>query len=275
MSGSGNLIGEKLTLNHAIWLAMTEQVGDSLIYIRKFAKSAVLVANTDGDVWSQGGALSYLTTSQTMSVVSTSTADAVGGTGGRQLYISGLDEDYNFQSEVVALNGTTPVITSKSFLRIYSARLIDAGSGERNAGKITMTATTAGTVQAAIEALRSVTEMSQFTIPNNYTAMAINLNMSVYRAAGGTGSRAAEIQIHARVPSPYDPTRYIDYETNKYGLRSDGASISSLSSQLKGSIPAKTDYRLTATAESNNTVCSVQYDLLLIKAGYMDNTTLI
>jgi hypothetical protein len=81
-----------------------------------------------------------------LQVVSASANDTVAGTGARTLRIGGLDANYDPIEEVVNLNGTTAVETVNSFLRVFYAEVLSAGTGITNAGAINVvkTGTSAG-----------------------------------------------------------------------------------------------------------------------------------
>ena len=65
-------------------------------------------------IWAEGGLYSYLTAATVLKVSSSSTDDTSAGTGARTVELSGLDADYNEISELVTLNGQTPVNTKMS-----------------------------------------------------------------------------------------------------------------------------------------------------------------
>jgi hypothetical protein len=58
------------------------------------------------------------------------------GTGANSIMVFGLDGSYNPQWEEIALAGTTPVTTVKSYLRLFGAEVTRSGSGKVNAGNI-------------------------------------------------------------------------------------------------------------------------------------------
>lgn len=88
-----------------------------------------------------GGLYSFPAAAGTISLVS-SAADTMG------VYIEGLDTNYAPISETVTLTGTTPAVSTKSFLRVNKAR-IAAGS---NTGNITLTigAATVAYIEAGV-----------------------------------------------------------------------------------------------------------------------------
>lgn len=251
------------TLEHAIWLALTEK-SDDLLFIRKFAKSVSLTANVEADIWGYTSNKVFLTASELHNVVSASANDTVAGTGARYVLINGLDNDYNLIYETVALNGTTPVSTTKKYLRIYNARVVAAGSGKVNAGAITLTASSAGTVQEYIPIGESVSHSSHMTCPAGYSAIAIDTNFSIYRASGGSGIRRGEMHIYAELPIPVLGGS-VKYATAEYGLGNDGTGVVSLRPNIPGQVPEKMDLWYSCTAETTGTYATVQFTWLLIK----------
>lgn len=104
------------------------------------------------DIWYNGGIWVPPTTARLHNVVSSSVNDTAAGTGMRTVTIQGLDGSYNFTTETVTLNGTTPVATVNSYIIIDYAAGLTAGSGGTNAGTITLTAQTDATISTTIPA---------------------------------------------------------------------------------------------------------------------------
>lgn len=138
--------------------------------IGKFGhNSAVSNTGDPEDIWEDGGNLVYLTSAETMTIVSTSTEDDTGGTGAENIIIEGLDNDWKEISEKINLNGTGAVVTTKSFIRINRAYCDDVGSDGVNVGLITIDATIAATRQGSIQANDGQTQKTQFSIPAGRT----------------------------------------------------------------------------------------------------------
>jgi hypothetical protein len=93
-----------------------------------------------------------------MTLVSSSTSDTA-----VSILIYGLGANYAPQTETVALNGTTGVNTTKSFLRINKMETF-SGNAVGN-----VTASNGGTTYAKINAASGDTQMSLFTVPAGYT----------------------------------------------------------------------------------------------------------
>ena len=96
-------------------------------------------------------------------LVSASTDDASDGTGARTVEVQGLDENYLPLTETLTMNGTTNVVGSSSFLRVFRMRVLTSGTGEINAGNIT--ASIGGSNVAQILADKGQTLMAVYTIP--------------------------------------------------------------------------------------------------------------
>lgn len=172
-------------------------------YVDKFGRNAdVDAATAPEDIWEGGGLYTGqpVGVAETVSVVSSSTADTAAGTGLRTLYLGGLDADYGFQVDTVTLNGTTPVVTTKTWSRIGRVYGLPAGSGGSNAGTITVRhSITASNVFAAIQPGYSQTEIAAATIPAGYvglltkdTVAALNNQQSAQQVTVGVLSRARD-----------------------------------------------------------------------------------
>ncbi len=143
------------------------------------------VGNSLETIWSQGGLYSYPPTASVMTVSSSSTDDASAGTGARTVTVYGLDADYNEISELVTLNGQTPVNTTKSYLRVNRMIVRSAGSGGANAGEIytgtgTVTSGVPANVYAVINGIAgsNQTLMALWTVPAGYTAYLLQYDIS-------------------------------------------------------------------------------------------------
>lgn len=138
------------------------------------------------DVWEGGGLFPFLSSAQTLEVVSTSAADAAAGTGARTVLVSGLNSSYATISEVVTLNGVTPVSTVNQYLRINLFTTTAAGSGEENAGDITLRVSGGGTVQNIIRAGFGFGRSGVYTVPAGFTFFMTSAVFSVSSPNGAT-----------------------------------------------------------------------------------------
>lgn len=185
--------------------------------IFKFGNNSDIDASLE-TVWSHGGLYSYPAAATVMTVSSSSANDTAAGTGARTVLVSGLDADYNEISETVTLNGQSAVSTTKSYLRMFRAYVVTAGSGETAAGTIyvgtgTVTSGVPANVYAEIAHGENQTTMAVWTVPAGYTAYVTGgtfsaasnnaaqyvLGKFVIRTPGGVFRTAADITVNSNV----------------------------------------------------------------------------
>lgn len=105
------------------------------------------------DIWDDDSVMIYLSSAETMNIVSDNAADDVGSTGALTVNVIGLDANFLEVSEVVNMDGTTNVVTTLAFIRVTDLQVLTVGTGLKNAGKITATATTTSTTPQAVMAV--------------------------------------------------------------------------------------------------------------------------
>lgn len=135
---------------------------------------------------------------EALNIVSGSANDTAAGTGQRTIKIVGLAYDGSYYEESVTLNGTTPVITASTWLRVFRVYGVTAGSGGTNAGAITVkhNVTTAN-VFAVMKAGRSQSMLGVFTVPANKQARVISWGGQIYKLAA-TAAGEAPLFLMAR-----------------------------------------------------------------------------
>ena len=135
--------------------------GHSIVSI--FGYSAAVGSTAQGPLWEgltlSGGNYVYPSSAAPLVLVSDSATDNTT----RSVIINGLDANYNILQETIALNGTTNVTTTNSFLRINSMEMLNS----TNTGNIT--ASISSTVYAKIAAGVGQTQMSIYTVPAGYS----------------------------------------------------------------------------------------------------------
>lgn len=173
------------------------------------------INGTEETIWSQGGAYAYPSAATVMKVSSSSTNDAAAGTGARTVAVYGLDADYNEINEIVSLNGQTAVNTTKTYIRVFRAFVVTAGSGGTAAGTIyvgtgVVTLGVPATVYASIPLGDNQTTMALWTVPAGYTAYMLGgkfsassnndthtvLGKFVVRPFGGVFRNAADVTVN-------------------------------------------------------------------------------
>lgn len=128
-----------------------------------------------------------------MEVVSDDAADAAGGTGARELEIHYLDANGDAQSEIVALDGTTPVQTTATNIRfVQCLHIWTAGATNATVGNISLQNVGGGTVYKFIAAGLTRCLSSARMVPRGKRAYIISVGAS---AASGTGNKRATTRI--------------------------------------------------------------------------------
>ncbi len=140
------------------------------------------VSTTSRTLWIDSGASSVddsVATGAVVSVLSTSAADALAGTGAQKVRVTGVDADSKLLVEEVDMAGLAGVTTTGSFLRVNKLEVTQAGSGLFNAGDIT--AEIGASILEKINAQDSISKTAHFTVPVNYDLLldGIHLNNSV------------------------------------------------------------------------------------------------
>lgn len=215
------------------------------------------------DIWNQGGTLAWLSSAETMDLVSDDANDTSAGTGLQSVLVEGVDADYNEISEVVVMNGLTDVTTTSSFFYVKRLTGLGVGSNGKNIGNITATASTAATVQAKIDAGDGISKNGFYIVPAGKTLFSNSIIFTAGKISGGGGSPnltiATEINplgTSCTLQGPFD----LDTSVTNEFIIPNGVSEA---------IPEKTRIRFCAATDVNNAFLGVGANAVLI-----DNTLL-
>jgi hypothetical protein len=128
----------------------------------------------------QGELYPFLAAASQLSIVSDDADDDVAGTGAQQIFIVGLDANWDVITETVDLAGTTPVTTTQSFLRINPGTRISAGADKTNQGNISITvgADNLGLITTG----ESLLKQGVYSVPRGFTAFNTNKNYTCGKA---------------------------------------------------------------------------------------------
>lgn len=194
---------------------------------RKFGR-ATAVQTTRTDLWDRANTTNtqYIwaapTAARVHALVSADANDTnAAGTGARKVEVFGLQTwDSVETSEVVNLNGTTPVNTANSYVIIHRMRVTEWGALGPNIGIITATAATDGTVTAQITAERGSTQMAIYGIGSSQTIYITKWTASIQKSSGATAD--AEFALAVNSQPDTQPIGFV--EVDNQGLQSDGSS---------------------------------------------------
>ncbi len=219
----------------------------------QFGTNADVDIAAEEDIWNVGGTLSYITAAQALVVVSDNATDTAAGAGAQSIMLEGLDEDYEAITEVVVMNGLTPVSTQQNFLRLNDAVVVSSGAadGTANVGTINITAGTDLTDQGQIDPAVGSLQNAQFTVPAGKVLL-----LEEFSTSSGSNDL---VRVH------FD-TR--DNEVGTPFIRAIQVLVNSgvTSVRVPGpvAISEKTDIRVRAQALTNNSIVDIFYQYALI-----------
>lgn len=209
---------------------------------------APVVNNTRIDMW-EGPTATYVfpTVGQQMSLVSTSANDTALGSGIQTVYVHALDANYNPVDFIIALNGTTPVLTAQTNLfRINGIHATTIGTTSGTAaGNVSIT-NVGGTVSyGVIIAGNNTARQAIFTIPAGKTGY-----LSHWQGSSGaaSGNHFTQIAIRAtqhigvRLPGVF-------LGIDEQGTLNGGISVNY---PVPIKFPEKTDIKMSAISDASN-----------------------
>ena len=216
----------------------------------------VLVPSNLETIWGASGDYAFPTAPESWEVVSDNANDTSAGTGARTVLVSSLDEDYNRQTQLIFLNGTTPVACTGTHLRAHTAISLTAGSGKTNAGEIVIRVAGGGATRNVLQVGKSITSDGIFTVPAGKTLFINRFipffpkNQSGLFAVASTASAANSSRL---IPGEF--------------TLSEGA-LDIITGTGAG-IAEKTDIELLASSANPNQRVDIAFEFILI-----DNTEL-
>jgi hypothetical protein len=207
-------------------------------------------------IWSVGGDMTFLDSASTMSFVSSSTADDVGGTGATGVVVYGIDANRKEQIEVVFLDGTTPVVTTSTWLGINRMSVYACGSGKENAGNITATSVTGSYLQAEIPAGEGSTQQAIFFTQDEWQALIDDIKLNVVKISGGGGSPVVTVKLWV-----FSFVSNAKYEVWRSSIDTAIENTYNMDFQHPLIVGEKSVVYATADTDTNNTVVSLRFSL--------------
>lgn len=210
------------------------------------------------DVIQQGGLKLFPTAASLLTLTSTSNSDASGGIGIDTIRIKGLDVNYNLISEDVVLNGTTPVLSTQSFLRVFLMFGILSGTNQSAVGTINCNHTEGLITIIAPNDAQS--KSASYTIPAKHALVIDRVFAGLERTFTSTD---AQVQFQLKTFGSNTWRTAITMVPT-----TTGTSTTEHNSNLFFDITEKTDIRVRITGVSTNgTSVSASFSGLLINLG--------
>jgi len=211
----------------------------------KFGAVPAMSNGVTGTVWDVNDVVYPWSVWDTAGTVSVSTVNA--SDNGKSITIQGLDAFYNFQEETIVMSSSGAVNSTKSFIRLNRAFLLD---GTNNVGDILVTKS--ATTVLKITAGKSQTLMAIFTVPADKTAYLTQGGCSIQKGGDATGDMFVRFfgQSSFRVGHSFE----VQGEGGPYQYK--------FTVPLR--IPEKSDIDVRVSVRSNNSRVTAVFDLIII-----------
>ena len=201
------------------------------------------------------------TLGETVHIFSTSASDSALGTGARTVEIKGLDTNRFIISEIITMNGTTPVVSANIYTRVDTLTVLTAGSTGKTVGTIYArhSVTTANVFVTLPPGINRSTN-SFVSTPTSRSLILRNIQLNIVKFSAPASPEVAEFTLFAKEGtkqySAYEPyRRYHVYSSN------DSATVYDDYVFLDSGVDAK----FTVTELSGNNIkCSARFDVYMV-----------
>lgn len=199
--------------------AISLNVFPSIDFINKFGRNADIDTGTGPeDVWGGGGVYTGqpFTDPDFVEVFSSSADDTSDGTGARTIIIEGLKtpESSYYEREQITMNGTTAVLSQSRWYRVSRNWVTTAGSGETNAGTITIRhQSTPANIFSVMPINRGQSQIACWSLPAKNTFYLTEIGARIARTSGAAGSAEGGIQFRQREGSAWRTRENLDLQT--------------------------------------------------------------
>lgn len=235
--------------NRDIYFMTSAGLIENAQIVHKFGRNPA-ISSIPESIWDESTLYpwSAFASPSTLSIVSTSAEDKSGGTGAYTITVVGLDTNYDWLEEAVTLNGTTPVVTTNIFSRVFRMNVNTASTSNGAVGKLT--ASLGATVVASILIGNNQTMMGVFTIPRGYSGYITDAYGSV-----GQGKSATLTLFIRPFGGVFNAKHVAELYENTYPY--------SPRTYLK--VPQKADIDVRAVSASAGTSISGIFNLIIVK----------
>lgn len=206
-----------------------------------------------------GGTWAPMSTATTLTAVSDSAADDDGSTGAHGLVIYGVDENWENQTVVLLLNGTSSVATTAQFLGVNRVSLFRAGSGQGNTGTITITATTGGATQGTIPPNEGTTQQLIVHVAANHTGLIDYVLLNAEKLSGG-GSPVVTFKLYV-----FSSVSNAKYEVLRQIIDTASVNVVQLNMPDPLIVGEKSAIWLEATTDTNNTNVQARISMIEVQ----------
>jgi len=235
----------------------------------KFGYNPDLAASTTETIWAYGGNYVVPTTAETLGIVSSDVADDgdPAGTGARNVYIFGIDENRKYQVEQVTLNGTTEVTTTNQWLGVNRVSVGSAGTALGNVGNITIDGTSTGNIFGYLPAGEGTTQQCIYHVQLQAKGLVDWMWININKISGGGSPR---VTVKGWV---YSPVSNGKYEVFRMTIDTGVENTVELTPAHPFVLNAGDVFYLEANSNTANTVANARFSLIeIVDSNYTDQT---
>ena len=157
-------------------------------YLRQGHNDAVAIGAAQ-NIWSNGGRYVFTTVGEIVAFVSDSGLDTAAGTGWRKARVTGIDENYIEQTEIITFAGIVPVNTQFRYIFISDvcacSEGTEVGSLEVNQGTITATGNTSAKTFLTVDPLIGRNQQIFDIVPAGKTLVIVKFHLTSRKTSGG------------------------------------------------------------------------------------------
>jgi hypothetical protein len=212
------------------------------------------VGSTEEDIWTQSSVYPWIAAPGiALEVVSSDANDTVAGSGVQKVRVGYLDADYSSQSQILSMNGTTPVpLTDTTILRVNSIRATQVGVNGVAAGTITCRLVGgAATIYRSIVAGFTRGRILTYTVPLGQTLYITSIAIS----SGHTTAGKIVRWIGRATVDDTAPTVKINFFQPFFELHTmDSSFVRNFEMPIK--IPATADLKMSAISQGATSFCT-------------------
>lgn len=249
-------LNEKIQIARGLISGMT--------FIEKFGRNANVDVTPGSEfIWTAGGAWVPPTEARVHNLASTDVDDTILGDGARQVLISGLDTDWNPQSETVDLDGQDDSPTSGLYVIIHRMEVTSCGASGSNEGTISATAAVDGTVTAEIAAGKGKTLMAIYGIKAGASLYLEQIYASINAVSNPANPALAVLELKAiKSADAANPCTVVEHV---WGVAASGTSNAPHEFRVSKVIPEKSIiYIQTESVTQDDSDISAGFDGYLI-----------
>lgn len=240
-----SLINDIIRLPHG-FLGIAANHYDGISHIHKFGAVPAMSQSQSGTIWDVNDTnypWASFASASTVTVDRASTSDA-----DKQVFIQGLDADYNVVSDTVTLTNATGNASTVAFIRVFRAFMTNGSA--TNVGNVDIKVSS--TIVARITAGKGQTLMAVYTIPAGYTGYLLKGVATCQSNADGTGDMYIRYfgQAAFRVGHSFEVSGGGEYT---YDFR------------VPLQIPQKSDIDIRASVRTNNARLTAAFDIVLVR----------